>query len=132
VLVPPTVLAELRHPHAPESVAAWLRQLPDWVVVRQPLEIHPEWGLDPGETEAISLALELRIPAILIDERRGRLAAEKCGIATVGTLNILEACHARGLLKIADAIARLRRTSFHVSDAIIDAIIARERLREGA
>jgi len=47
-------------------------------------------GLDPGETEDISLALELSIPAIVIDEKRGRLAAEKCGIAAVGTLNILE------------------------------------------
>ena len=132
ILIPPTVLAELRHPRAPMAVAVWLAHLPDWIVVRPPLKIHADMGLDPGETEAISLALELNIPAILMDERRGRLAAEKCGISTVGTLNILEAADMRGFLVFEDAITRLRRTSFHVNDALIDALIAKIRARKGA
>ena len=132
VLIPPTVLAELRHPRAPQAVATWLAHPPDWVVVRPPLEVRTDVGLDPGETEAISLALELNIPAILMDERRGRLAAEKCGISAVGTLNILEVADMRGLLVFENAIARLRRTSFRVNDAFIDALIAKIRARKGA
>jgi len=132
VLIPPTVLAELRHPGAPQAVAAWLAHVPDWVIVRPPLSIRSGLGLDPGETEAISLALELQIPAILIDERRGRLAAEKWGISAVGTLNILEAGHTRGFLNFEDAVGRLRRTSFHINDEIIDALIAKIRARKGA
>ena len=88
VLIPLTVLAELRHPRAPQPLAAWLAQMPDWVIVRPPLKWLSGLGLDAGETEAISLALELHISAIVMDERRGRLAAEKRGISTVGTLNI--------------------------------------------
>jgi len=132
VLIPPMVLAELGHPHAPQQVAVWLAQMPDWVIVRPSLHIHSDLGLDPGETEAISLALELSIPAIVIDEKRGRLAAEKCGISAVGTLNILEAAHFHGFLNFGDAVARLRRTNFHMDDALIDALIAKIRARKGA
>jgi hypothetical protein len=32
------VLAELRHPRAPQQVAAWLAKMPDWVIVRFPLQ----------------------------------------------------------------------------------------------
>ena len=132
VLIPPMVLAELRHPRAPRQVAAWLDQMPDWVIVRPALHIRSDLGLDPGETEAISLALELSIPAIVIDEKRGRLAAERCGIYAVGTLNILEAAHSRGFLNFEDAVARLRGTNFHMDDTLIDALIAKIRSREGA
>ena len=130
VLIPPMVLAELRHPGAPQQVAAWLTQMPDWVIVRPPLHIRSGLGLDPGETEAISLALELSIPAIVIDEKRGRIAAEKCGISAVGTLNILEAAHSHGFLNFEDAVGRLRRTNFHMDYALIDALIAKIRARE--
>ncbi len=130
VLIPPSVLAELQHPKAPLSVAAWLAEMPEWVLVRKPLATRTEMGLDAGETEAISLALELKIPAVLMDERRGRLAAEQCGISTIGTLNILEAADLRGLIEFEDAIARLRQTSFHVSDSLIDALLAKTRARK--
>ena len=126
------VLAELQHPSAPQAVAIWLAHMPDWILVRSPLGISPGLGLDPGETEAISLALELQIPAILIDERRGRLAAEKFGISAVGTLNILETAHTRGFLDFEDAIARLRQTSFHINSAIIDALIEKIRAHKDA
>ena len=96
------------------------------------MSVRVGMGLDPGETDAISLALELKIPAILIDERRGRLAAERCGISAMGTLNILEAADTRGLVDFEDAIARLRSTNFHVSDALIDALIAKRRTRRSS
>ena len=65
-----------------------------------------------------------------MDERRGRLAAEQCGISTIGTLNSLEAAGPRGLIEFEDAIARLRQTSFHISDSLIDALLAKTRARK--
>ena len=74
VLIPPAVQAELCHPRAPASVAAWAHALPPWARVVRPNVIDSTLTLDSGETEAISLALELHLPAILIDERQGRIA----------------------------------------------------------
>ena len=93
--------------------------------MRSPVSVRSGLGLDPGETEAISLALEWNIQAILMDERRGRLAAEKNGVSMIGTLNILEAAHYRGFLNFEDAISRLRHTSFRASDALLSALLER-------
>ncbi len=34
VLVPTAVMQELRHPRAPEAVAAWMSRIPSWIEVR--------------------------------------------------------------------------------------------------
>ncbi|MEM9829833.1 MAG: DUF3368 domain-containing protein [Bacteroidota bacterium] len=45
--------------------------------------------LDPGEAEAIALALELKADALLIDEKKCRKIAQKYGIVVTGLLGIL-------------------------------------------
>jgi len=47
-----------------------------------------ELTLDPGEAEAIALALEMFADLILIllDEREGRIAAERAGLRVTGVL----------------------------------------------
>lgn len=130
VLVPPAVLAELQHHKAPPPVSNWLAQLPTWVQVKAPSKLAHGLGLDAGETEALSLAIELNIPAILIDEKQGRLAAERRNIIPVGTLNVLDLADRRGLLDLEVAISRLRATSFHVSEAIIRELLERAKARK--
>lgn len=51
--------------------------------------------LDPGESEAIVLAREMRI-TLLMDERRGRTIAEAMGLSRTGTVGILLAAKASG------------------------------------
>jgi uncharacterized protein len=46
-------------------------------------------ALDPGEAEAIALALELSADLILLDERDGRSAAERAGLQITGVLGVL-------------------------------------------
>lgn len=131
VLIPPGVLRELRHPSAPKAVAEWLNSLPDWVRVQAPSALQTALSLDLGETEAISLALELHVPAILIDEASGRRAAQAHGLRTLGTLAILVAGDVRGLLNLEEALNRLSATNFHAPPATIEQLLrdARDRRR---
>lgn len=45
--------------------------------------------LDPGETEAIALAIELGAQLLLIDERKADQAAKGLGLNTIGVLGVL-------------------------------------------
>ena len=45
--------------------------------------------LDPGEAEAIALALEVSADLILMDERDGRTAAERAGLQVTGVIGVL-------------------------------------------
>lgn len=66
--------------------------LPAWLEVRSPPHIPPAVVaacLDPGETQALSLASELHADAVLIDERIGRRAAKSLGLIPTGVLGCL-------------------------------------------
>jgi predicted nucleic acid-binding protein len=86
-------------------------------------------GLDPEETEAIALALERKIPALLIDDRGGRLAAEQRAIVPIGTVNILEMADIVGLLDFEQAIVKLQATNFRIDKRTVEIARAQFRLR---
>ena len=125
VIIPPAVRQEMLHPKAPEAVRFWASQLPEWVILRQPRGLLP-LSLDAGEHEAISLAVEIGADLILLDERRGREAAQAQALQVVGTLGILVNAARAGLLDLSDALTRLRQTTFHISEELI--IILLDRL----
>jgi predicted nucleic acid-binding protein len=74
-------------------------------------------GLDAGESEAIALAVELSASLLLIDEKKGRMAARRLGIPTTGALGILAKARKLGAIPSAKAeIDRLRgEAGFFVS-----------------
>lgn len=55
--------------------------------------------LDPGEAEAIALAVELNANRLLIDERLGRAAAMRSALQVTGVLGILIAAKRRKLIQ---------------------------------
>jgi uncharacterized protein len=57
-------------------------------------------SLGPGESEAISLALEINPRWILLDDRPARRLAESLGLSVIGTLGILLASKRRGFLPV--------------------------------
>lgn len=128
VIAPPAVIAELGHAGSPTIVRNWVRELPPWLEVRTPiaLQVLP---LGRGESEALSLARELKADAVLIDERRGFLTATRLGLFATGTLGVLEIASERGLLRLADVIEALKRTSFRVTDRLLTEALAREARR---
>ena len=121
IVIPKSVLHELRHPGAPDAVRAWLKDVPPWINVSAARSLPDDRlaFLGAGEWEAIQLAEEQHADLLLIDERKGRLEAKRRGLRTTGTLGVWLSA---GELKLIDAEAAYRRllleTSFRTSAAL--------------
>ncbi len=57
-----------------------------------------ELELDPGEAEAIALAIELKADLLLLDERRGRTVASRFGVKFIGILGVLIEAKHKGVI----------------------------------
>jgi predicted nucleic acid-binding protein len=85
--------------------------------------------LDPGEYDAILLALHLKADLVLMDEREGVEEARHLGLTVTGTLGVLDRGAERGLIELAPAIARLRQTNFRIDPALLDRLLAADGRR---
>jgi predicted nucleic acid-binding protein len=119
ILIPPAVLEELKHPVAPEAVREWSAHPPSWLEVLTPRSSVHVTQLDLGESQAIALAIEMRVEVLLMDEQAGRQEAVRCGLKVAGTLSVLDEADQAGLLDFDVAVAQLRQTSFRVSQAVL-------------
>lgn len=130
VMIPEAVLTELRHPKAPAAVSAWLQNLPHWLRVVKVGQVDDTIQLGHGENEAISLAIEKQVSIVLMDERRGRAAAEARGLLPIGTLNILDLADERGLLDGVSSLNELKQTTFRADEELLDRFEARMMARK--
>lgn len=91
VLVPPAVRAELLAPRSGHRPSIDVSGFP-FVDVRGPSDAlvvrELRRKLDPGEAEAIAVAIEANA-GVLIDEARGRREAERRGIQWIGAVGVL-------------------------------------------
>lgn len=127
ILIPAAVRDELRSAGAPEAISRFMAAAPAWLEICQVSDVDPKLQhLDRGEREAITLAASLSVGSVLIDERKGRLAARERGLAVSGTLGVLDLAARRGLVNLSDALRRLEGTTFRVSPRLISVIKARE------
>jgi hypothetical protein len=94
-------------------------QAPKDVVAIQKLEAE----LQLAEAEAIVLAQEFNAQ-LLIDERAGRLVADRLGIAHLGVIGLLVRAKQKGILgNVIPLVLRAREElNFFVSDAVIDEV----------
>jgi hypothetical protein len=101
VLVPQTVYTEVVRPGSELPGEREVGQA-DWI------EVHPVGNtglvkvlgldLDPGESEAIVLAMESGADLLLVDERKARRVASRLGLNVVGTIGLLVLAKQKGLL----------------------------------
>jgi len=113
VVIPPEVASEFRR-LAAEVLRFRGLTLPSWIreqrcaAVPGPLQAE---DLDPGETAALALALEIHAGAVLVDERRGQVA-RRFGLTTIGLVSILLRAKAAGLLpEVAPVLDALHRNA---------------------
>jgi uncharacterized protein len=102
VLVPPAVDAELRSP--PGDLPFVDVRLLAFARIQAPSDqqkvIELRHVLDPGESEALALALEIGVESILIDEAAGRSMARRLGLSPIGVLGLLVRGKQHGLVDL--------------------------------
>lgn len=128
--LPSSVLQELRADGAPEAVRAWALDPPSWLKVAEPSVVHQFVSLDLGESDVISLALDLRIPNVFIDERKATAVAIAHGLQCSGTLGLLDLADTYGLLDFEDALIKLMSTNFHAGSALVNLVRQRVEARK--
>jgi hypothetical protein len=106
------------------QTASWLeiRPVANYETVKH---LQHEARLDPGESEAIALALELNADLLLIDERRGRAEANRLGIKITGLLGILVEAKRKNLVAAVKPLidALIATSEFRVSPALYNQIL---------
>ncbi len=92
VFAPPAVARE---------IMPSLGGLPSWVREQQsPTIPEAAVALDPGEREAIALALHLSADAVILDDLAGRRIATQSGLPVIGSVGLLLEGHQRGLISV--------------------------------
>lgn len=83
-------------------------------------------ALDRGERDTIAAALEARAELVIIDERLGRLAAERMGLRVIGSLGILAKAKSMGLVaSFRGATSEMIRAGIRFHPRLIDKVAAR-------
>ena len=127
VYIPQAVLNELSVPYKPKA-----REITEWAngkvipVKNQSVITALSMNLDPGESEAMALYWETGADFLLIDEKRGRIIAQRNNIRTIGTLSILLSSKQRGFITLVKPFLELlAENGFRISDILYQQILNR-------
>ncbi len=119
VLIPDSVVMELKQDGAPGVIQKWARNLPAWIEIREVRTVLQRLSLirlGRGERDAIELALATRAGLLLMDERLGTTAARELGLKTAGVLGVLSLCDRRGWIDARQALQDLTgSTNFRIT-----------------
>jgi predicted nucleic acid-binding protein len=130
IIIPTSVHEELAHRRAPAAVRAWVARSPTWLAVRP--EDGRDWNdplwhaLDEGERAVIALASRIGAELILMDDRAGVAFARGRGFAVTGTVGTLDLAARQGFIDLAEAFTRLKATSFHYRQGLLDAFLTQK------
>ncbi len=124
VLIPPAVYRELLAKSGAEADCLD-RALQDFLEPASMSSIPSEvqiatLNLDRGEREAIALAYTHKA-LLIVDERLGRVAARKLGLAVTGVVGILLQAKVAGLLReVTSVLEDMRQRGYWLSDDVLD------------
>ncbi|WP_086930122.1 DUF3368 domain-containing protein [Agarilytica rhodophyticola] len=123
IYIPMAVYKELTDPGDANPGSQEVKTL-SWIKV----EIVPEFEkisarfgrkLDPGERQAIGMALQKKADLLIIDERKGRLEAESLGIPITGMIGILLKAKEKKIIPtIKPYLNKLRLTNFKMGPSL--------------
>ncbi|HEY5731337.1 MAG TPA: DUF3368 domain-containing protein, partial [Anaerolineales bacterium] len=130
VFIPQAVLDELKVETNFRGISVIQEALKDgWLephqVQNKPLAQALSLELDKGESEAIALAVDLKIEMLVMDESIGRERARAMGLQTVGVLGVLlNAKKHKQIKSIKKVMESLRQeVGFFISDDLFKQIV---------
>ena len=130
ICIPRAVKAELDRLVYPSALKAIQRALGQGWIKLRPLREDKmarrlETTLDPGEAEAIALAIELQADVVLLDEADGRSAAESAGLRVTGVLGVLLQAKKKGEIQLVrpELEALRSRARFFVSPRLQENVL---------
>lgn len=132
VIIPQAVQTELTHEDTPEIVREWISNAPEWLRTAFVDALTDFEELDPGEREAVTLALQLKADVLLIDDKLGREVAEKQGLKITGTLGVLLEAARANLLSLDEAFDKLKQTTFRANASFLENLLASEKAKESS
>lgn len=100
-----------------------------WLEVRSPSPsdflTNLKSELDPGEAEAIAIAIEIGADLLIIDEKAGRTVAHREGLEIIGILGILLEAKHRGLIDLVKPVMEdLRQVArFRMSPILFEEVL---------
>lgn len=107
----------------PEVVSEFNGPLPEWVIIKKPVDKYYqtilEAQLDRGESSAIALALEMENSTLISDDLKARKMAEHLGLSYTGTIGVIVKAKLIGLISsIQPILKKLKLTDFRISNEI--------------
>lgn len=100
--------------------------LPDWVEIRSVINItfQATLDIDPGEASAITLALESKPSLLILDDNKGRRAAQRLDLNITGTLGVFLKAKRAGIIpSIKPLLEKIQKTNFRYSKAVLQEIL---------
>lgn len=128
IIIPPAVHREIVVVGTGQPGAVQVESF-DWFetrsVLNQDLVASLQLKVDEGEAEAIALASALNADLLLLDERRGRVAAAHLGLRFIGLLGILIEAKHKDLVPATKPILDqlLEKAGFWVAQELYDRVL---------
>jgi predicted nucleic acid-binding protein len=128
IMIPQSVYNELTMLENPVpgtievQTLAWIKT---YKVANKILVAQLESEIDPGESEAIALALEMKADRLIIDDYKGRKVAERFPIKFTGILGVLVIAKQRGFISEVRPVLNdlIDQAGFRVSDRLYGQIL---------
>jgi len=119
IVIPPAVAHE---------VSPSLPQIPGWIetrAVQRPLDARVIAArLDPGETEAIALALQAKVERVILDDLPARRLAMRLGLGVIGTAGVLFLAKQRELIPaVRPSLDALKAAGFRLRKDVYDEVL---------
>lgn len=101
-------------------------ELPEWINVRNVLNIHFQAMLDvdPGEASAIALAMESKPSLLILDDQKARKVAKRLNLNYTGTLGVFFKAKQAGIIpSVKYVLEKVQLTNFRYSHQVFQEIL---------
>ena len=115
-----------------EIAKEFRKPLPDWIVIKEPKEKQYqqvlELQLDKGEASAITLALDITNPVLILDDYKARRVAESLGFKITGTLGVIIKAKLEGHISSVKLILEgIKKTNFRFTPQLEQQVLLEAR-----